>query len=69
MLPDGECDVPSIGRDGRAAKDLCALSAPQLRGSSVSKLPDTLARASRRNIQKVIWTQAWGEAVLVVSGI
>ena len=61
VLPDRECDVPSIGGDCRAAKDLRSLATPQLRARSVGELPDTLARAGRRNIQKIIWTQSWGE--------
>ena len=53
---------PSIGRDCRAAKDLRVLSAPQLRGRSVGEFPYTLARASCRNIEEIIGTQAGGEA-------
>src|ERR1039457_6899784 len=54
VLPDREYDISSIGGDGRAAKDLRSLTTPQLRASSVGELPDTLARAGRRNIQKII---------------
>ena len=55
-LSDRECDVPSIGRDRRAAKDSRTLTTPQLRASSVGEFPDTLARAGRRNIEKIVWT-------------
>src|SRR6202165_3351258 len=61
VLPDRECDILSIAGDCRAAKDSRSLTAPQLRVSSVGGLPDTLARAGRRNKQKIIWTQSWGE--------
>src|SRR5258705_3354199 len=61
VLPDRERDIPSIRGDCRAAKDLRSQTSPQLRGSSVGELPDTLARAGRRNIQKIIWTESRGE--------
>src|SRR2546425_13112615 len=60
MLLNRECDIPSIRRDSRAAKDSRSLTAPQFRASSVGELPDTLARTGCRNIQKVIWTQSGG---------
>ena len=60
-LPDRERNIPSIGGNCRAAKDSRSLTTPQLRAGSVGELPDTLARASRRNIQKIIWPQSGGE--------
>jgi len=47
--------------DRRAAKDSRSRTTPQLRVRPVGGLPDTLARAGRRNIQKIIWTQSWRE--------
>src|SRR6266550_7571867 len=61
VLPDRECDILSIAGNCRAAKDSRSLATPQLRVSSVGGLPDTLARAGRRNIQKIVWTQSWRE--------
>src|SRR2546426_6134248 len=61
VLPDRECDILSIGGDRRAAKDSRSRTTPQLRVRPVGGLPDTLARAGRRNIQKIIWTQSWRE--------
>src|SRR6266851_5554980 len=50
MLADGECDVPSVGRDCRPAKDLRSLAPPQFCSSSIGELPYTFADARRRNI-------------------
>ena len=50
VLPDRECDMASIGGDCGAAKYLRSLTTPQLRGGAVDELPNTLARAGRRNI-------------------
>ena len=57
VLPDRESDIPPVGRDCRAAKDSRSRATPQLCAGSVGKLPDAFARARRRNIQKIIWTQ------------
>ena len=56
-FPDRECDVPSIGRDGRAADDMGSLATPQLRAGWVGEFPDILTRASCRNIEKRIRSQ------------
>ena len=69
VLLDGECDIPSIGGDCRAANDSRSLTTPQLRGSSVGKLPDALARAGGGNVQKIIWPSRGENPVLVDSEI
>src|SRR4029077_15134017 len=61
MLADRERDIPAVGGDCRTAKNSRSLTTPQLRSNSVRKFPDTLAGTARRNIQKIIWTQSWGE--------
>jgi hypothetical protein len=61
VLPARERDIPSIRGDCRTAKNSCSLTTPQLRSCSISELPDTLVGAGRRNIQKIIWAQSWGE--------
>ena len=61
LLPDRECYILSVGRDSRAANDARSLPAPQFRASSVCELPNTRARAGRRNIQEIIWAQSWGD--------
>src|SRR5580698_3351810 len=61
MLPDREGDIPSLSGDCRAAENLCSLTAPQLRASSVGELPDTLACPRGGNVQEIIGTQPWRE--------
>src|SRR6516162_3290111 len=60
LLTDRESDGASIERNRRAAKDSRAPTAPQLRCGFARELPDTLTRASCRNIQKVFRTQSRG---------
>jgi hypothetical protein len=66
-LLDRECDLPSVGGDCRSAKDSRSLTTPQLRSSSFGELPDALARATCRNIQKKSGPRRGENPVLVVS--
>jgi hypothetical protein len=70
VLPNRERDGPPVGGDCRAAKDSRSLTTPQLRVNSIGELPDTLTRASRGNIQKIIWapwSSGWTGALLRIS--
>jgi hypothetical protein len=55
VLLGGECDIPSIGGECRAAKGSRSLTTPQLRGGFLRKLPDALARAGGRNHTEDSW--------------
>jgi hypothetical protein len=61
VLPDRECDIVVVGGDCGAANDLRSLSTPQLSISSVRSPPNTVTRASRGDIYKVIGPESWRE--------
>lgn len=57
ILPEGEGNISSIGRDGRSSEELGPFAAPEFGAAPVRKPPKTLVRACLRDIEKEVRTQ------------